>query len=242
MASSTGPEIVFQIGEAAPVVTVDDRELFEGDYLGLMLITFRLSEPADSAVTVEWTTADGSAIAGEDYLAAGGTVTFRRGGTTALRILLVLGDTTFEPDESFEVVLLEADGAVVGDPATVTLLNDDDEAPELPELSIGDVEMTEGDRRWKLVAVPDHAVVACDMTGSASRSRRFAGTASAGDDFVDQARTPSSAQGSRRRTSYVVVVGDTVPEGDEWFTVEVSNLVGATLADGIGEVVIIDDD
>ena len=236
-----GPEILFQIGDAGPVVTVDDMELYEGNRSSRVLVTFRLSEPVDSAVTVEWTTADGSAVAGEDYVATSGTVTFRRGRTEVFRRVQILGDTELELDEFFEVVLLSADGAAVGDPATVTLLNDDDEAPDLPELSVGDVEVTEGDGRNTRVAIP------ITLSSPATSTITFtlatvAGTASAGADFVDLSRTVPIRSGSTSASVYVVVFADTLPEGDEWFTVEVSNLVGATLADGIGEVVIIDDD
>lgn len=233
-----GPEIVFQIGEPPVVVTVDDIDMYEGNRPSRLILTFRLSEPVDAPVTVVWETADGTAIAGEDYVAASSTITFRPGRTEATKKVQILGDTVFEDDESFEIVLLDVDGAMAGDPGTVTLLNDDG---PLPELSVGDAMTYEGDRKTTVVGItftltaPAGAPVSFTMT-------TLPGTALPGDDYVEMSRSVRIGAGMTSATAYLRVVGDTVPEPDEVFTVEVSDVVGATLADETGEVLILNDD
>ena len=54
----------------------------EGDEGGDPAVAFkvRLSRAALGVVTVDYATADGTAVAGEDYTATSGTLTFRGGG------------------------------------------------------------------------------------------------------------------------------------------------------------------
>ena len=59
-------------------------------------------------VTVDWTTADGSAVAGEDYTAANGTLTFEPGETRKTVSIEVLDDTTEDSGETFKLQLSNA--------------------------------------------------------------------------------------------------------------------------------------
>ena len=70
-----------------------------------MAFTVSLSKASDKAVTVGYSTANGTAIAGRDYSAASGTLTFAAGTTSQQFSVSVLGDTTVEPAETFTVTL-----------------------------------------------------------------------------------------------------------------------------------------
>ena len=73
-----------------------------------------------------------------DYVHAQGTLTFAPGETTQQIVVGVLGDTTFESDETFVVVLSGASNATIsGDPATGTIVNDD----AAPTVSIMDLRL-----------------------------------------------------------------------------------------------------
>ena len=58
-----------------------------------------------SCILVDWATANGTATAGSDYVAAGGTVSFSgaRSQRTKTVTVLIDGDTTAEPSETFTV-------------------------------------------------------------------------------------------------------------------------------------------
>ncbi len=85
-----------------------------------------LSNPSALTATVDWATSDGTATAGSDYTAANGTVTFNPGETSKPVSVDVLGDTTFEPDETFTVTLSNPSGSTIGTAsATGTITNDD---------------------------------------------------------------------------------------------------------------------
>jgi hypothetical protein len=112
-------------------IAIDDVAVFEGDS-GTTTASFpvRLLSPAATTVAVDYTTGDGSATAGSDYVAAAGTVSFAPGETLKSVDVTVLGDTAFEPDETFFVTLSNATGVPIADGTGVgTIINDDSGVP-----------------------------------------------------------------------------------------------------------------
>ncbi len=124
--------------EPAPAVrlSVADVSLAEGN-TGTTEFTFTLSlapalAPGALPVVVDWQTQDGSATAASgDYTAASGTVTMGPGASGAAINVAVHGDTQFESDEQFTLVLTLRSGQLAGfDPsATGTIRNDDQPLP-----------------------------------------------------------------------------------------------------------------
>src|SRR5258708_4107171 len=80
-----------------PSISIDDVSVAEGNS-GSTLATFtaRLTQPSASAVTVAYSTADGTAKAGSDYGSASGTLTFAPGMTVQTFTVSILGDTLAE--------------------------------------------------------------------------------------------------------------------------------------------------
>ncbi|MGH9789400.1 MAG: S8 family serine peptidase [Candidatus Acidiferrales bacterium] len=96
----------------------------------------RLSRASQDTVTVNFATADGSATAPEDYQAASGMLTFMPGETLKTVSVLVNGDTTREPDETFSLDLSGASNAVVAvGAASGVILHDEPNA--LPTVNAG---------------------------------------------------------------------------------------------------------
>jgi hypothetical protein len=111
-----------------PSISISDVSKLEGRN-GSTLFTFTvtLSVPFATAVTVNYSTANGTATVGEDYTAASGTLTFAPGETTKTITIKVKGDQKREADETFFVNLSGASAnAVILDPQGLgTILNDD---------------------------------------------------------------------------------------------------------------------
>jgi hypothetical protein len=85
-----------------------------------------ISAVETSAVTVSFSTTDKSASAGSDYVAAKGTVTFAPGETMKRITVSVTGDQVCEPNETFEIVLSGASGAILTNSVgKITIANDD---------------------------------------------------------------------------------------------------------------------
>ena len=90
-------------------------------------ITVTLSAPVSVTVTVDYITMDGTAVAGSDYAATGGTLTFAAGETTQTFVVVTQDDDQNEPNETIILNLSDPTGVVLGstDTATLTILDDD---------------------------------------------------------------------------------------------------------------------
>lgn len=112
---------------ALPTLSIGDVSLAEGNS-GTTNAVFpvTLSAASTSPVTVAFTTANGTALAGSDYQTVTGTLTFAPGETARTIAVPILGDTQVEPDEAFTVALTNPSGAtLVRAQATGTIRNDD---------------------------------------------------------------------------------------------------------------------
>ena len=133
------------IQNALPQFTVSDASVTEGNS-GTTALTFtiKLSAASTGAITVVYATADQTATAGSDYLAASGTLTFAPGQTQKTVTVLVNGDTVYEPDETMLFNLSNPTGATLGRGQAVGKIVNDDAAPIVPAASITDLSVTEG--------------------------------------------------------------------------------------------------
>ncbi len=110
-----------------PQLVVGDASVLEGNS-GTSPLTFTVAmvPVSGSDVTVDYTTSDGTATAGSDYTAAPGTLTIPAGQTSGSIAVSVIGDTTYEPNETFTLTLSNPAGAtIVTDTAVGTIINDD---------------------------------------------------------------------------------------------------------------------
>ena len=113
---------------STPVINVGNGSVAEGDSgITEMFFQVALTRPAGpGGVSFAYATVDGTALAGQDYIAESGTAIIAEGDTSALLSIGVIGDTVAEPDETFGLALSNIsgaqDGTLVG---TGTILNDD---------------------------------------------------------------------------------------------------------------------
>ena len=114
-------------GGGTPQLSISDAQVTEGNSGStIMTFTVTLSPAATGAVSVRFTSADGTAVVGSDYVQARGMVSFNPGETEKTIEVTVIGDTTPEPDETFFINLSRPSGATIADGQGVgTILNDD---------------------------------------------------------------------------------------------------------------------
>jgi uncharacterized membrane protein len=110
-----------------PAVSIQDTFVFEGNSgtqnAGFLLT---ISPMTTSAITVTYSTANGTATAGTDYTAVSGTVTIPAGRTTWAVYVPVRSDRKREPDEIFYVNLSDSTGASIADGQAVGTIRNDD--------------------------------------------------------------------------------------------------------------------
>ena len=133
-----------------PVATLaGDVSANEGDS-GTRNITFtvQLDKNADGPVTVNYATADGTATAGTDYVAATGSTTISPAQTSKTIDVTVNGDIQFEADETLTLSITSVSSNVTlgsASSATGTITNDD-AAPLV--LFIADREIDDDNELW----------------------------------------------------------------------------------------------
>ncbi|MGI9124765.1 MAG: Calx-beta domain-containing protein, partial [Mycobacterium sp.] len=199
--------------------------------------TVSLSKASAVPVTVKYATANGAAMAGSDYTAASGTVSFAAGETSKTVNVSVLGDATVESDETFTVGLSAPTNAALGTAtATGRITNDDG-----PAISIGNARVTEGNSGSKSAVF----TVSLSKASATPVSVKYAtanGTATAGSDYTAASGTVSFAAGVTSQTVNVTVLGDTAPESDETFTVNLSAPTNGYLGTATGTGTIVNDE
>ena len=233
---------------AAPLdhvtITASTPSQVEGNS-GTTSVSFAIAYTGNpNPFSIDWATADGTATAGSDYVAASGTVTFSGLGSdrTKTAAVLIKGDTTAEANETFTVTISNpqpSTNVVIDTPtATQTIADDDSSA----SFAIGDVTAAEGNAGSSTFSF---AVTKTGSTGFTT-SVDFAtanGTATVGDgDYASASGTLSFLPGDTSKSVDVTVYGDTKHEADETFTANLSGAVNATITDSQGIGTITNDD
>lgn len=226
-------------------IAVSDVAVKEGDS-GTSVATFTLTKTGigGGAVTVQ--SADGTAKAGEDYVAAGPTVvTFEDAETTKTFDVTINGDTTFESDEFFKLQLTNpTTGVVITDSEGSGIIQNDEPVPSGGTdavLIVSDAVVTEGDFKDVLATF---TVSLTSPSKNAVTVRYGTGdrTAIGGKDYTPTFGTFTFAPGEQTKTFTVAVRRDTRREATETFLVGIANATGAEIADPVGVGTIIDDD
>jgi hypothetical protein len=117
----------------SPTLSTSDIRVSED--VGSASVLVRLWPPNPSAtVTANWTTADVTAVAGSDYTASNGTVTFLPNETQQTIPVPITNDGSAEAEETFTVELSAPVNAEVPVPLTVVTIGDD--SPDGPFLEV----------------------------------------------------------------------------------------------------------
>jgi hypothetical protein len=128
LGTQSAATLTIQDNDAAPRLSIGSVTLSEGQS-GTKMFNFpvTLSVSSSQTVTVQYTTADGSAKdADNDYVAQSGVLTFNPGVTSLSVSVVVNGDQRTEADEAFNVVLSNPQNATLnGSAAAGTIRNDD---------------------------------------------------------------------------------------------------------------------
>ncbi|MBF0491760.1 MAG: hypothetical protein HQM15_03170 [Deltaproteobacteria bacterium] len=225
--------------DTAPTLSIADASQAEGNSgSSNMGFTLTLSEASAKTVSVNYATADGTALAGSDYNSTSGVLVFNPGETTKTLYVPILGDTTDEPDEFFTVNLSGASNATISrSQALGTILNDD----SAPSISINDVSQTEGNSGSSNMSFTVTLSAVSGKTVSVNYETAD-NTATAGSDYISTSGTLLFNPGENSKTLNVSILGDAKVEMDETFYVHLSSPVNASLGKSQGLGTILNDD
>jgi hypothetical protein len=201
-----------------------------------MTFTVSLSGPSSSPVTVDFSTADGSAtVAGGDYQATSGTLTFDAGQTVKTIVVPIKGDRLAEDDEYLNVNLSGATGAAIASGTGFGTILDDE-----PRIRISDVTVTEGNTGTVNASFTVSLSAASDVTVTVhyATANDSAGTG----DYTAASGDVTFLAGQVSKTIPISVTGDRIAEPTETFTVNLSAAVNGFISDGQGVGSILDNE
>ena len=208
-----------------PAISIGDVTESEG-LAGTTAFNFliTLDRASNNTVTVNFATADGTAVAGSDYTANSGTVTFVPGDISETVTVLVDGDTLDENDETFSVSLTSPSNATIAAATGLGTITNDDTAFRPALSSSVTVAPTEGDSGSSNARV----TVELDASSGKTVSVDYATSdisAVAGVDYTSTSGTLTFLAGETLETIDIPISGDQTVEADETFSVAFSNTV-----------------
>lgn len=225
-------------------LTINDAAVDEGDS-GMVnaAFTVTLSPAAAQTVTVAYATGDGTAVSGDDYLAAADTLTFAPGETAQTINVAVIGDGIDEETaENFYVNLSDVSNANLSDVQGEGTIGDDETAQVSlvfgPSVSEGDSGTVPAVFTVTLSTPTAFPVTVDYATSSVSGD----GFAAPGVDFEPISGALAFDPGETAGTITVMVIGDVAEEGDETFNVRLSNAAPIDIYGGSSIGHILDDD
>ncbi len=238
------------IGSGVPGLSIASLSVTEGNGPRSAVLTVSLESAHTAAIQVAYATANGTAIAGTDYTAASGTLTFAPGETSKTITIAFTGNTVQQPNRAFTVSLAGVPGQTAprfvtgGQTATVTIMDDDTPVPVagIPLVLTGDI-VIEGNSGTKN-AVFTFKLGRAVKTGE-TVSVKYATsnlTANSGTDYTAVSGLLTFAAGASRATVNVPVKGDTVDETLELFQLTLSNAMGCEPLNNSAVCQIVDDE
>ena len=227
------------VGNLADVPELSVANVTVSETAGKAVVTVSVADDNGDEASVDYDVTAGTAKDGVDYTAVSGTLTWDKGDTDPQKIEIpILNNERDEPDRSFSVVLSNPKKATLGGSTAVVTITDDD-AP--PTLTIADLSVSES-------VVGGKVTISVVMQGSSSQdvAVNYAtanGTAVAGQDYTAATGSLSWPAGQTGARSFeVAITQDVIDEPDETFTVNLTNVQGATLTAEKGTITISDDD
>ncbi len=227
---------------ALPALSISDLTLAEGDSGNTSIqLMVSLSTAAAGPVEVSYATRDGSANAPGDYPSRSGRLSFPTGSLSQPIELSAVGDSDVEMDETFFVDLANPSAATLADGSGQVTLTNDDSGP-LPELTIGDMEVVEGDQGNTNAVFQLTLSTAGSSPVTVSYGTTDGSASEADGDYLSASGQLTFDIGQTSQAITVQVVGDRRLEGDENFFVDLSAISGASLMDSRGRGRILNDD
>jgi hypothetical protein len=202
------------------------------------IATVTLTKGVEGDASFSWTTVNGTALGGTDFTSISQAGKIEKGQTSALLEVSIVDDELDEKDEKFTIQLSGGTGGATtsggGDPTAEVTITDNDDAPTLKFDSTDLVSIVEGDSGTKIAT---YKIKLSEISGRevSVRVRTVDGSAVGGQDYVTFDQVVKIAAGQTEATFSVVINGDVADEIDESFSVQLSELDGATL-EGSDEV------
>lgn len=244
---ANGANVVLADSQGEVTITDDDRaalsisDLIADENSGTAIVTVSLDSPVDTSVSIDFSTADQSALQSEDYQNTSGTVVFTPGQQTQTLTIPLIDTEILERDETFLVNLanLQSGGydVVLADDQAVVTIREDQAA-----FSVSNATIDETAGTATVTVTLDKAIDTTVTVDYATADQ----SATSLDDYLSQSGTLTFYSGELSKTITVSIVDTDTVEGDEHFLINLFNIQSSNrnvvMADDQGDITIRDDD
>ncbi|MCG8098885.1 MAG: hypothetical protein JAZ05_07315, partial [Candidatus Thiodiazotropha taylori] len=188
-----------------------------------LIVTVRRVGSSDGEVSVEYTTSDDDAVAGDDYISQSGRLTFADGETLRTIEIPIINDRDDEENEDFQILLSDVRGnAALGQQSEVEVVILDDDGAGTVAFSAISVAVNES---------RGEALVSLVRTGGTAGTievgyRTVADTALAEVDFVETESTVLFLPGETEKQISIELIDDELFEESERFQLMITELDG----------------
>jgi uncharacterized repeat protein (TIGR01451 family)/uncharacterized delta-60 repeat protein len=219
-----------------------------GEAAGQAVISVHRLGRTNDAVSVRYSTGDGTAIAGLDYLPASGLLSFGPGQTNQTFTVQIIDDTLVEGDEIVNLTLSNPSaGATLGPQINAALIiEDNDVSFNFAQATFTVIEGDLGPFGFPLMTQVTIPVIRSGLTNSdvAVDFRTADGTAIEGIDYFGASGNLFFPAGVVSNSFTMTIIGDLLVEGDETVNLILFNpSAGTTIgSQGTALLLILDDD
>lgn len=233
-----GPQATVTImDDDPPAIAFGQANFSVDESAGGAIITVGLSAASGQTVSVGYAVSNGTATAGVDYSAVGGTLVFSPGQISRSFTVPILNDTA---DETNETVLLwlrnPTNGVFATSPTSVLTIMDDDPPTVRFATNFYSVNESSGNAVVTVtLSKPFSQTVFVDISTGG-------GTAQPGSDYVSASTTLIFAPQQTLKTFQITILNDSAYESNKTFGVFLSNFFNCTPGVINANVQIQDDD
>lgn len=225
---------IIDIEADLPTLSISNVSIDEGQNA---VITASLSHVSDKDVSFNYTTSNGSALAGTDYTAKNGTIIIPAGATSATMTIssIMNASEICATDKTFSVQLSAIQNANNSNSTSLITIKD----VNRPTISISNTSATEGSNLNFAVSLS----TVCPTYDITFNWQTIAVSATSDIDYTHKPSTLASInKGSSGINLSVSSTSDSTPESSETFNVVLSNPTNASLGQDTGLGSILDDD
>ena len=203
--------------DALPIeARIHDRWEDERDNNWILNFTVRLNQNAPEDITLNYTTQNSSAIAGDDYIASSGTVTIPTGSTDGYIPITIIGDTTPEDRENFKVKINSISrGTITRDTATGTIVDDDAIEVDITSDSVNEGDIGDHNSMQFKIFLTKEYPLDTPLTINYTTQDGSSPSATEGSDYDKTTGSVTFNKGEKEKIIDVPIIGDNIIEPDE---------------------------
>ena len=220
-----------------PVLSISDTEITEG---GKLAFTVSVTNATGEQITASYRTADGTAIQGQDYTSATGSIIIEPGETQTSIEIDTADDTDHERTENLLVQIHSLSStATAGDLLASGRITDNETKPTI---SIADLTVAEGDHAEIAISLSHRTYLQVGV-----EYNTIAGSAKNTEDYIAERSEVIFVPGDTAEVITIATVDNIAYEDTEQFQVEIvaTSLNSETfnaVSDGTADITITDDD